>query len=245
MLDAYEAHVERGGGLLYLGGDGFYWVTTPMPGLPEVIEVRKSEGLWHWDADPGERYHAGTGELGGLWRSRGRSAHKLFGVGMAANGWDRKAPGYRRTAESYREELAWVFQGIDEDIVGDFGLIMNGTSGDEIDRIDYRYGTPQNTVVLASSEPHSEWYVPVPEDVTTVSNQLNGTFNRNVRSDMVLVEHPSGGAVFSVGSIIFAGALPVNGGNNNVARLLANIVRNFTGRSRMRVGESGKRAAPI
>ena len=230
MLDAYEAHVERGGGLLYQGGDGFYWVTTPMPGLPDVIEVRKSEGLRHWDADPGERYHAGTGELGGLWRSRGRSPHKLFGVGMAANGWDRRAPGYRRTPASYRDDVAWVFDGIAEEVVGDFGLIMNGTSGDEIDRIDYRHGTPRNTVVLASSEPHSEWYVPVPEDVTTVSNQLNGTYNRNVRSDMVLIEHETGGAVFAVGSIIFAGALPVNDGDNNVARLLANIVRNFTDR---------------
>lgn len=231
MLDAYEALVERGGGLLYLGGDGFYWVTTLLRDLSHMIEVRKSEGLRHWDADPGERYHSSTGELGGLWRTRGRSAHKLFGVGMAAHGWDRKAPGYRRSPRSYGEDVAWVFEGIADEVVGDFGLIMNGTSGDEIDRIDYRYGTPRETIVLASSEPHSEWYVPVPEDVTTVSNRLNGTYNRNVRSDMVLIEREGGGAVFSVGSIIFAGALPVNGGDNNVARLLSNIVRNFTARA--------------
>jgi N,N-dimethylformamidase len=108
---------------------------------------------------------------------------------------------------------------------------MNGTAGDEIDRIDYRYGTPSNTIVLASSEPHSEWYVPIPEDVATVSNFVNATHNKNVRSDIVLIEHGSGGAVFSVGSMTFAGALPVNGGNNNAARLLRNIVLNFTARS--------------
>jgi N,N-dimethylformamidase len=196
-----------------------------MPGLPDVIEVRKSEGLRHWDAEPGERYHAGTGELGGLWRTRGRSTHAIFGVGMGAHGWDGKAPGYRRTPESYGEGVAWVFEGIEEEVIGDFGLIMNGTSGDEIDRIDYKYGTPAHTVVLASSEQHSHWYVPVPEDVTTVSNQLNADFNRNVRSDMILLEQEGGGAVFSVGSIIFTGALPVNGGNNNVARLLENVER--------------------
>ncbi|TKI06072.1 N,N-dimethylformamidase beta subunit family domain-containing protein [Martelella alba] len=232
MLDAYERHVADGGGLMYPGGDGFYWVTTPLPDMPHVLEVRKSEGLRHWDADPGERYHAGTGELGGIWRSRGRSAHGLFGIGMAGHGWDNKAPGYRRTARSRQPDVAWVFAGIEENVIGNFGFIMNGTSGDEIDRIDYRYGTPAQTIVLASSEPHSEWYVPVPEDVTTVSNTLNARYNRQVRSDMVLVEHPGGGAVFSVGSIIFTGALPVNQGDNNVARLLYNVIVNFNGRRR-------------
>ena len=230
MLDAYETHVDAGGGLLYLGGDGFYWVTTAVKGIPEVIEVRKFEGLRHWEADPGERYQSSTGELGGIWRSRGRSAHKLFGVGMAGYGWDRKAPGYRRSEASYLPEAAWVFYGINDEVIGDFGLIMNGTSGDEIDRIDYKFGTPRDTIVLASSEPHSEWYVPVPEDIHSTSNKMNATYNPNVRSDMVLIEKESGGAVFSVGSIIFAGALPVNGGDNNVAALLANIVRNFTAR---------------
>lgn len=230
MLDAYERHVEAGGGLMYLGGDGFYWVTTPFDDMPHVLEVRKSEGLRHWDADPGERYHASTGELGGIWRSRGRSPHRLFGVGMAGHGWDNKAPGYRRTERSHQPDVAWIFEGIEDEVIGDFGLIMNGTSGDEIDRIDYRHGTPAHTIVLASSEPHSEWYVPVPEDVTTVSNTLNARYNRQVRSDMVLVEHPGGGAVFSVGSIIFTGALPVNQGDNNVARLLVNIIRNFNAR---------------
>lgn len=230
MLSAYEKHVDSGGALIYLGGDGFYWVTTQFADMPHVVEVRKSEGLRHWDACPGERYHASTGEPGGLWRTRGRSANQLFGVGMAAHGWDNKAPGYRRSPESYHQDVAWVFDGIEDEIIGDFGLIMNGTSGDEIDRIDFRWGTPVHTHVLASSEPHSQWYVPVPEDVTTVSNQLNGLYNSEVRSDMVLIEHPGGGAVFSVGSIIFAGALPVNNGENNVASLLSNVVRNFTSR---------------
>lgn len=232
MLDAYEQHVADGGALMYLGGDGFYWVTSQFADMPHVLEVRKSEGLRHWDACPGERYHAGSGEFGGLWRTRGRSACQLFGVAMAAHGWDNKAPGYRRSQDSYHQDVAWVFDGIDDDVIGDFGLIMNGTSGDEIDRIDLTRGTPAHTRILASSEPHSQWYVPVPEDVTTVSNQLNGLYNPEVRSDMVLIEHPGGGAVFSVGSIIFAGALPVNNGDNNVARLLSNVVRNFTARAK-------------
>ena len=31
MLDALEAYVDGGGRLMYLGGNGFYWVTTPDP----------------------------------------------------------------------------------------------------------------------------------------------------------------------------------------------------------------------
>jgi N,N-dimethylformamidase len=72
--------------------------------------------------------------------------------------------------------------------------------------------------------------VPVPEDILSTSNKLNATFNPDVRSDMVLIEKEGGGAVFSVGSIIFSGALPIKDGENNVARLLANVVTNFTNR---------------
>jgi hypothetical protein len=61
---------------------------------------------------------------------------------MAGHGWDRKAPGYRRSPASDHQDLAWVFDGIIDEVIGDFGLIMNGTAGDEIDRVDYRYGTP-------------------------------------------------------------------------------------------------------
>lgn len=170
--------------------------------------------------------------MGGIWRSRGRSSHGLFGIGMGGHSWDNNAPGYRRSERSHQPDVAWVFAGITEEVIGDFGLIMNGSSGDEIDRVDYRHGTPAHTIILASSERHSEWYVPVHEDVTRVSNTLNARYNPDVRSDMVLVEHPGGGAVFSVGSIIFTGVVPVNQGENNVARLLANVINNFTARGK-------------
>ncbi|MBT3910098.1 MAG: hypothetical protein HOF27_10525, partial [Rhodospirillaceae bacterium] len=49
-----------------------------------------------------------------------------------------------------------------------------------------------------------------------------------IRSDMVYFDCPGGGAVFSVGSITFCGALPVNDFNNNISRILENVVRGFT-----------------
>jgi N,N-dimethylformamidase len=36
-----------------------------------------------------------------------------------------------------------------------------------------------------------------------------------------------GGAVFSTGSIAYAGSLPVNGFDNNIARLTTNVLKRF------------------
>ena len=44
---------------------------------------------------------------------------------------------------------------------------------------------------------------------------------------MVFFECPNGGAVFSTGSIAYAGSLPTKGYDNNVARLTTNVLRRF------------------
>ena len=41
---------------------------------------------------------------------------------------------------------------------------------------------------------------------------------------MIWHENARGGAVFSVGSITFCGALPCNGFDNDVSRLLGNVL---------------------
>ncbi|NJC71976.1 hypothetical protein HC031_19965 [Planosporangium thailandense] len=231
MLDAVQAHVEAGGCLMYLGGNGFYWVATPDPRRPEVIEVRRSAGIRTWEAAPGEHHHSTTGEHGGLWRWRGRSPNKLVGVGMCSQGWDEKAPPFIRSELSYAPEYAWVFDGISDHEIGDFGLIMNGASGDELDRYDPALGSPPNTAVLATSGRHSNYYQLAVEDALMLSPGLGGEDCDDVRSDMVLVEHAGGGAVFSVGSICFTGCLPWNGFDNNVARLVHNVLTNFRNRN--------------
>ena len=43
MLDALEAYLAGGGRLMYLGGNGFYWVTGVDPERPHVIEVRRGQ----------------------------------------------------------------------------------------------------------------------------------------------------------------------------------------------------------
>ena len=48
-----------------------------------------------------------------------------------------------------------------------------------------------------------------------------------IRADMVYFETPSGGAVFSVGSITFCGSLSHDGYRNNISRLVDNVLRRF------------------
>ena len=230
MLDALQHHVDTGRCLMYLGGNGFYWVTSQDLGRPHVVEVRRSAGIRTWEIQPGEGRHSTTGERGGLWRWRGRSPNRLVGVGMCSQGWDEKAPPFERTPLSYKPEWAWVFDGIDDHLIGDFGLVMNGASGDELDRFDEALGSPPNTAVLATSRRHSDYYQLAVEDVMMLAPGLGGATSDLVRSDMVVVERPSGGAVFSVGSICFTGSLPWQGYRNNVARLVRNVLANFLAR---------------
>lgn len=102
ILDAYQGFVRRGGRIMYLGGNGFYWVVSPMPDRPHILEVRRGyAGTRAWQSLPGEMHHSGTGEPGGLWRHRGRAPQRIFGVGFAAQGGG-EAAGFRRTPTTTR-----------------------------------------------------------------------------------------------------------------------------------------------
>lgn len=241
MLDALHGHLACGGRLMYLGGNGFYWVTSQHPTRESVIEVRRgAAGTRTWESEPGETYHSTTGEPGGVWRHRGRPPNALVGVGFSAQltgvrsasaRAGLKASGFRRLADSFRSEVSFAFAGIaDDEVIGDFGLVMGGASGDELDRYDPERGSPSTALVLARSTSHSELYLLCSEDVPMTSAKLSGTNNDLVRSDIVLLELASGGAVFSVGSICFTGSLSHNGYVNNVARLTANVLQEFVRR---------------
>jgi N,N-dimethylformamidase len=229
MHTAVEEYLEHGGRLMYLGGNGFYWVTSLDPNRPHVIELRRgTTGTRAWESLPGEGYHSTTGEPGGLWRLRGKAPQRLLGVGFAAQGWG-GAAGYSRLAASHDPRAAFIFEGIGADeIIGDFGLVLDGAAGDEIDRFDLRLGSPPHALVLATSaEKHSDYYQVTVEDVTVMIPGQGGTQSPKVRADMVFFETPHGGAVFSVGSINWLGSLGWNGYDNNVARVTENVLRRF------------------
>ena len=163
LLNAYQKYTVNGGSLFYLGGNGFYWVNTCCNNQPWRIEVRRGDsGCRAYDSPAGERFHSTTGELGGLWRQRGRAPNILFGVGSIACGLGR-GPGYSIAEAGKDAKWAWIFDGIDlNQIIGDFGM---GASGDEIDCVDYALGTPKNAVILASTTTHSDKFSIFPEEV--------------------------------------------------------------------------------
>jgi N,N-dimethylformamidase len=120
-LDTLDGYLNEGGRIMYLGGNGFYWMTSRGVEKPWVIEVRRdNSGTRCWDAPYGERTHVNTAEAGGIWRNRGRAPNKIIGVGFASEGWS-KGCGYRRLDASYNSPAANLFAGVSEEIVGDYG----------------------------------------------------------------------------------------------------------------------------
>jgi N,N-dimethylformamidase len=228
MLDALDAYVRRGGRLMYLGGNGFYWRIAYHPTKPGIIEVRRSEdGTRAWAAEVGEYYMSFTGEYGGLWRRQGRAPNRLAGAGFISQGFDASSY-YRRTPASRDPRVAFMFEGIGPDeLIGDFGTLRGGAAGLEIDCYDRLLGSPAHALVVASSEGHSNSFQLVNESVLVAHGATDGPQNPAIRADMVFFECPGGGAVFSTGSIAYAGSLPFKGYDNNVARLTTNVLRRF------------------
>ena len=230
-LDALQDYRDSGGKLVYLGGNGFYWRVAVHPENPALIEIRRAEGgIRAWAAEPGEYYNAFDGKYGGLWRRSGRPPQLLAGVGFSAQG-QFYGSYYRRTKPSYSKFFAWMFEGIDDDLLGDFGFSGGGAAGFELDRYDQHLGSPKNAIVVASSENHNSTFVLVPEEHLTHLTNLPGVPSKDlIRADMTYFENDAGGAVFSTGSITFCGSLPTNNFDNNISKLLSNVFNRFLNR---------------
>jgi N,N-dimethylformamidase len=227
MLDALDAYLRQGGRLMYLGGNGFYWRVAYHPTKPGIIEVRRGEdGTRAWAAEPGEYYMSFTGEYGGLWRRQRRPPNLLAGVGFISQGFDASSY-YRRQPASRDPRVKFVFEGVEDEILGHFGTLRGGAAGLEIDAYDRALGSPPHALVIASSEGHSNTFELVNEAVLVAHGATDGPQNPGIRADMVFFECPGGGAVFSTGSIAYAGSLAYNGYDNDVARLTTNVLRRF------------------
>jgi len=226
--DAHAGYLEGGGRLVYLGGNGFYWRIATSPVLPGVIEVRRAEtGIRAWEARVGEYYHALDGTYGGLWRRNGRPPQQLVGVGFSGQGLF-EGSYYRRQPGADDPRAAWILAGVDEAVIGDFGLSGGGAAGFEVDRADAALGTPAGAIVVASSEGHGPSFVVVFEDLLSHLASATGERpSRMIRADMTYAELPGGGAIFAVGSITFCGSLSHNRYDNNVSRILRNVIERF------------------
>lgn len=233
MLDSVQSYLRNGGRIMYMGGNGFYWVTSVHPIVPHVLEIRKYGGTRTWTAQPDERHHATTGEQGGIWRDRGRAPQKMLGVGFAGQGFGTNGK-YRRTAASFTGPLSDLFDGIEAEVIGDTPSLVldHNAAGFELDRIDQALGSPPNTICLARSFDHGDQYqVAYEEALASMIPAQLGSTNPNLHGDISYLEYPRGGAVFSTGSISYCGSLSYNAYDNDISRLTENVLRKFNNTS--------------
>lgn len=234
MLTGLRGYLADGGRLMYLGGNGMYWVSSLSPHKPHVLEVRRGvSGTRAWSSSPGEVHHSSTGVMGGPWRDRGLPPQSTVGIGFSGI-IDRFAdePGgvnavpYVRTAASHDPRAMFIFEGVDTDVIGDFGLHFGAAAGYELDSADLALGTPAHALVVATADA-SAIYQPAIELLRSLGRDLTVAKATATRADMVFFEGPSGGAVFSVGSISWAGSLSHNGYENPVSRIMQNVLERF------------------
>ena len=227
-LDALEAYLGHGGRIMYLGGNGFYWVTSVDPERPWIIEIRRdNSGTRAWNAPAGERTHVHGGMPGGLWRWRGRGPNTLLGVGFAAEGWNVAQPFVRQPA-SYEGPASTWFEGISSNVLGDRGYILGGVAGDEVDRFDPLLGSPDDAEILATATGFANEYQLVIEDqLLAMPNQGGADRQDVVRCDMVYFPIRGGGAVFSGSSIAYCGALAWNDFENDLATVTTRVLESF------------------
>jgi len=228
MWRAMAEYRDTGGRLLYLGGNGFYWRIAWHPTLPGVTELRRPEGgARYWGEEPGEAHLAFTGEYGGLWRRIGRPPESLVGVGTRAIGFERSVP-YHRTAASFGARVRFLFEGLEAVMtIGESGYVGGAAAGSEMDAADVRRGTPSHALVVAVAADLPGSAQPVPEDLTMCHPAQSAAYEPGLRAEMVFFETAGGGAVLSVGSVAFAGALPWNHGKNSASRLIQNALCRF------------------
>lgn len=224
-FSAYNAYAKGGGNLMYMGGNGFYWVSS-LNHAANRLEIRRGDvGVRPFSLPGGEHVNSLDGQRGGLWRSRGMSCNTLFGVGFCAQGTGLGVP-YRRTEASQVTKYSWMFEGVEGDLIGTHGF-GGGASGDEIDRYGIENGSPRDALILATSTGHSDDFGIAIEDLLYPALNTLGTQTDRIRSDIVYYVGSGGGAVFSVGSINWYCSLAWDDYCNNVAKLTGNVIKGF------------------
>lgn len=228
-LDALQAYTRGRGRLMYLGGNGFYWRIAVTQTLPGMLELRRAEGgIRAWAAEPGEYWHQTDGAHGGLWRRNRRPPQMLAGVGFSGQGLF-EGTHYRLLPAARDPRHAWVFEGVEGETFGGYGLSGGGAAGFELDRADAALGTPEGTAILARSEDPPASFVTVPEELLSHVNTVTGEPAAALkRAEIVMFDTPGGGSVFATGSITWCGSLWQDGAfQGPVSRIMENVLRRF------------------
>ncbi|MGL4551507.1 MAG: N,N-dimethylformamidase beta subunit family domain-containing protein, partial [Gemmataceae bacterium] len=170
-------------------------------GLNCEIELRPDDTMVVHNGRITSLWPKGMGGKESRYAMRHESEASLLGVVFDPAGAMTGAP-YRVVDGSH-----WAFEGTGlktGDVFGEKSLHMRcpgGASGHETDKVS-------------------------PSSPANVHRLARGTNVDDGGADMVVFDTPSGGAVFSTGSINYALSLPVD---DNVSKLTANVVRRFLG----------------
>jgi hypothetical protein len=239
MRIAVNDYVQRGGRLMYLSGNGQYWVTSVASSRPHILEVRKRVNVSqnYGEPFPGEYHHSTTGQLGGLWRDVGHAPQELCGVGYAAGdaeGWgtmDSPTPFFRLHPD-IPASASFIVEGVaTTDVLGaGYGVFGRSALSDEVDRYDPRLGSQPDTTVIATGQwqPESLTQNPLPED-----RRDFGTCHTEVECAKSLLRagvvycRKGAGEVFAAGSRLWTAALMDTHAPHDFATITANVLKHF------------------
>jgi len=220
MMDGLAHYIRQGGRVIYLGGNGLYWVTSIDPERPYLIEVRKGGDSDYGPVfvpEPGQGQHSTTLEVGGPWARRGRPPRSILGVEYAANVFTSAEGrwGFKRLPASYDPHYAFIFEGVEEEIIGDFGLNLGSAVGFEMDAVqEWQWSEMTPKPVVLAQAAHETFFPPRRPPLAPVA-------------DMALSALVNGGAVFAASSVTWTGSLSHGQYNNSVSRITENVIRRF------------------
>src|SRR5258708_14301833 len=110
-------------------------------------------------------------------------------------------------------------------ILGERGLMGGGAAGHELERADTSLGTPVHAIIVGRAVLEDPTYQPVNEE--RYDHTWPAAREDIIRSDLTFFETPNGGAVFSVGSMNFIGALPIDNYDSVAPRWITTIAKPF------------------
>ncbi len=223
IFNAVQDYMGGGGRLMYMGGNGFQnpaaWRND---GIPAIELRRTNEIYWTPQNFEGERRFELNGvdnlEWDHSWLVRN------FGVKYCGTTFGSGNTYYKVLPDSKNPRAGFIFAGVKSDIIGDYGTHFGGAAGDEFDRCDFSAGTPKHALHLAKSEGTP---IPTWADAQRAA-EMRTEYDEESYASLVFFETPSGGAVFSVGSMAYIGALNHKGFDNDIARITTNVLRRFS-----------------
>lgn len=227
--DVLSEYMSRGGRMMYLGGNGFTTTIAWHPELP-IIEVRKPNLDWTspiWlsgestlmefdgtSCRPTEKWPAR--ELGVSFQGDIYAVYYMTGSTY-----------YRALPDADSPRVQFIFEGVENrNVIGNYGTHFGGAAGDEVDAFAPLLGAPPHALHLARSEgiPAPYW---AGQNTSRIYEKINSNPESHAYASIVFFETSSGGAVFSVGSLAWSGALSYNGFDNDVCRMTTNVLRRF------------------